>query len=84
MFPAWRLKLREVQVAVDNGRYEDAIAMLERQSLCDFLPAKQLAQDVAGKMVERAEKQFARGDSLAGWQDLQVAERLVDQGDAMR
>jgi len=83
MFPAWRLKLREVQVAVDNGRYEDAIAMLEREALREFLPAKRLAQEVAGKMVERAERRFARGDSLAGWQDLQVAERIGGQGDAI-
>jgi hypothetical protein len=83
MFPAWRLKLREVQVAVDSERYEDAIAMLERQSLREFLPAKQLAQDVAGKMVERAERRFARGDSQAGWQDLQIAERLGGQAEAI-
>lgn len=83
MFPAWRLKLREVQVAVDNGRYEEAIAMLERQSLREFLPAKKLTQDVAGKLVARAERRFAGGDSLAGWQDLQVAERLGGQGDAV-
>lgn len=83
MFPAWRLKLREVQVAVDNGRYEDAIAMLQRESLREFLPAKKLAQDVAGKIVERAGQRFARGDSLSGWQDLQVAERLGGQDDAI-
>lgn len=83
MFPAWRLKLREVQVAVDNERYEDAIAMLERESLREFLPAKQLAQEVAGKMVERAGQRFARGDSAAGWQDLQIAERLGGQAEAV-
>ena len=31
MFPAWRLKLREVQVAVDSCRYEDAIARISRE-----------------------------------------------------
>ena len=79
MFPAWRLKLREVQVAVDSRRYEEAIALLERESLREFLPAKKLAQEVAGKMVARAGERFARGDSAAGWQDLAVAERLGGQ-----
>jgi hypothetical protein len=83
MFPAWRLKLREVQVAVDSQRYEEAIALLERESLREFLPAKELAQEVAGKMVERAGQRFARGDSAAGWQDLQLAERLGGQADAI-
>jgi hypothetical protein len=83
MFPAWRLKLREVQVAVDSQRYEEAIALLERGSLAEYLPAKKLAQDVAGRMVKRARERFARGDSSAGWQDLQVAERLGGQGAAV-
>jgi hypothetical protein len=83
MFPTWRLKLREVRVAVDSRRYEEAIALLERESLREFLPAKQLAQDVAGKMVARAGERFARGDSAAGWQDLAVAERLGGQAEAI-
>ena len=83
MFPAWRLKLREVQVAVDSQRYEEAIALLSEESLREFLPAKKLAQEVAGKMVARAGERFARGDSAAGWQDLAVAERLGGQGEAI-
>src|SRR3989337_540478 len=83
MFPAWRLKLREVQVAVDSERYEEAIALLERESLREFLPAKKLAQEVAGKIVERASQRVARGDSAAGWQDLAVAERLGGQAEAI-
>jgi FHA domain len=83
MFPTWRLKLREVQVAVDSGRYEEAIALLDEESLREFRPAKELAQQVAGKMVERAGDRFARGDSAASWQDLQVAERLGGQSDAV-
>ena len=57
--------------------------MLDKESLREFRPAKQLAQQVAGKMVERASDRFARGDSAAGWQDLQVAERLGGQSDAV-
>jgi hypothetical protein len=83
MFPAWRLKLREVQVAADSGRYEEAIALLERQSLREFLPAKQLAQDVAGKLVARASERLASGESAAGWHDLAIAERLGGQSQAI-
>lgn len=83
MFPTWRLKLREVRVAAGDGRLEDAAAMLEQESLREFLPARQLAQEVAGKMVARAGERFARGDSAAGWQDLAVADRLGGQGEAI-
>lgn len=83
MFPAWRLKLREVQVAVDSQRYEEAISLLSEESLREYLPAKKLAQEVAGKMVARAGDRFARGDSAAGWEDLAVAERLGGQGEAI-
>src|SRR3989304_505781 len=83
MFPTWRLKLREVRVAADSGRYEDAIALLERESLCEFLPAKRLAQEVAGKMVARARERFDGGDSAAAWQDLVTADRLGGQDQAI-
>ena len=57
--------------------------MLADDNLREFLPAKQLAQQVAGKMLERAGNRFALGDSVAGWQDLNVADRLGGQGDAI-
>jgi hypothetical protein len=47
MFQAWRFQLREARVAWQNGRYDEAGAILSTQPLRDFLPAKQLAQDVA-------------------------------------
>ena len=64
MFPAWRLQLREARVAWQSGRYDEASALLTADSLREFLPAKQLAKDVAGKFVERAGDRFARGDSV--------------------
>jgi hypothetical protein len=83
MFPIWRLRLREARVAAESGRYDDASRVLSDESLRDFLPAKQLARDVAGKMVERARDRFALGDTSAGWQDLQVADRLGGQVEAV-
>jgi hypothetical protein len=83
MFPAWRLQLREARVAWQNGRYDEAGALLTAESLRDFLPAKRLARDVAGKIVERANARFARGESSAGWHDLQQADRLGGQAEAI-
>ncbi len=82
MFPTWRLKLREARVAWHSGRYDEAGQVLADDSLREFLPAKRLARDVAGKMVERAAEWFAAGDSAAGWRDLATADRLGGQAEA--
>ena len=83
MFPTWRLRLREARVAAQSGRYDDATRVLSDESLREFLPAKRLARDVAEKMVERARNRFDLGDTSAGWQDLQAADRLGGQVDAV-
>jgi hypothetical protein len=83
MFPTWRLRLREARVACESGRYDEAAALVAADSLREYLPAKRLAQDVAGKMVERARDRLAHGDSVAGWQDLAKADRLGGQADAI-
>lgn len=83
MFSPWRLRLREARVAWQSGRYDDACRMLADESLREFLPAKHLARDVAGKMVERARNRFALGDTAAGWNDLQAADRLGGQVEAV-
>jgi hypothetical protein len=76
MFPAWRLQLREARVAWQSGRVDEAGVLLSAEPLCGFLPAKELARDVAATIVERARDRFARGDSSAGWRDLATADRL--------
>jgi hypothetical protein len=83
MFQAWRMQLKEARVACQNGRYDEAGAILTMDTLRDFLPAKQLARDVAGKIVERAGSRFLSGDSSAGWRDLQQADRLGGQLEAI-
>jgi len=84
MFPTWRLRLWEARVAHQDGRYDDAAKLVLAESLRDYLPVKRLAQQLAAKMVERAGQRFADGDSLAGWQDLTMADRLGGQADALR
>ena len=76
MFPAWRLQLRSARRAVADGRWDEAAEMLASESLREFLPAKQLSQDLAGQLVERARSRMANGQSQAGWQDLNQAARL--------
>ncbi len=83
LFPAWRLRLREARVACRSGRFDEAGVLLTSESLRDFLPAKELAREVAGKMVERANHRFVRGESAAGWHDLQQADRLGGQTEAI-
>src|SRR5262245_9396617 len=83
MFPTWRMKLRDARTACQLGRYEEAGVMLADEKLREFLPAKQLAQQVADKMLERAGNRFALGDSTAGWRDLNTADRLGGSGDTV-
>ena len=66
-----------------NGRYDEASTLLMADSLREFLPAKQLAKEVAIKFVERAGDRLADGDSAAGWRDLATADKLGGEADAI-
>jgi FHA domain-containing protein len=79
MFQTWRVRLKEARVACQNGRYDEASRFLADEKLRDFLPAKQLAAEVAGKILQRAGDRFAAGDSVAAWHDLSAANRLGGQ-----
>jgi tetratricopeptide (TPR) repeat protein len=76
MFPAWRMKIRAAQVALQEGRCDEASALLSRESVRGFLPAKRLSFEVASRLVDRAGRKLAAGDSAAGWHDIQQALRL--------
>ena len=76
MFPEWRLKIRQAQQALNQGRWDDASALLQRESVREFLPARRLSVQVANHLVDRAQKRLQSGDSVRGWQDLQQAARL--------
>ena len=76
MFAGWRLKLREAKLAVAQGRWDDAAALLASPELKDFQPAKVASHDLATKLVARAGTRIAGGQSMAGWSDLQQAARL--------
>lgn len=76
MFPMWRLQLRDARRAVADGRWDEAAELLSRETLREFLPVKQLSQELAGRLVERARTRLADGQSQAGWRDLNQAARL--------
>ena len=43
MFPPWRFKLREAQVALEQGRLDEAAQIAGQPQLRQFLPVQQLA-----------------------------------------
>jgi tetratricopeptide (TPR) repeat protein len=61
---------------VADGRWDEAAELLADEQLREFLPAKQLSQDLAVRLVERARLRLAGGQSQAGWRDLNQAARL--------
>lgn len=79
MFPKWRLKIRDARRAYDEGRWDEASALLRRESVREFLPAKQLSQEVASQLVDRAGERLEIGESAAGWDDLRQASHLGGQ-----
>lgn len=76
MFPSWRLKIWDARRAFKAGRWDEASALLRRESVRDFLPAKKLSAEVASQLTERAQQRIVAGESSAGWQDLKLAAQL--------
>ncbi len=76
MFPPWRFKLREAQVALDQGRLEEAARLVDDPALAQFLPVQQLRVQIATQVARRALERAAAGDIPAGWQDLESAREL--------
>ena len=76
MFPPWRFKLREAQVALDQGRLEEAARLVADPALKQFLPVQQLQVQIATQMARRALERAAAGDIPAGWQDLESAREI--------
>lgn len=79
MFPAWRLQLRQARAAMADGRWSEAAELLQDAPLREFLPAKLLSKELAGRLLDRAEQRLRDGQSAAGWQDVDEARRLGSQ-----
>lgn len=73
MLGGWRAKLREAEQAFRRGELDEASRMLTEAQLREFLPAQRLLAKVAGQMAARGEARMIRGESMAGWRDLESA-----------
>ena len=75
MFPTWRIRLREARMAWRSGRYDEASALLMADSLREFLPAKQLAKDVATKVCRTGRR--SPGTRRFGWPAGETSRRPI-------
>lgn len=76
MFQPWRFKLKEAEVALEQGRLEDSARLLKEGDLPTYLPAQQLLAQVAVKMGSRAALRAREGEFEAAWRDLDAARNL--------
>lgn len=73
MFQAWRFKLREAQVALDQGRLEEASTILTSDDLPTYLPAQQMLALVNNRLAKRGVERAKAGDFAAAWRELELA-----------
>ena len=83
MFQGWRIRLREAEDALGQGRLEEAGRILAADQLRQFLPAQRLSAKVAARMAERARQRVLCGETSAGWRDLEAACRLAGETDEL-
>jgi hypothetical protein len=76
MFQPWRFKLKEAEVALEQGRLEDSARLLKEGDLPTYLPAQQLLAQVAVKMGARAALRGKNGELEGAWRDLDAARNL--------
>jgi hypothetical protein len=76
MFQAWRIKLREVDEALKSGRLDDASRLLLQGDLRTFYPAQQMQTKLAAQLLDRGRTRTHKGETAAGWHDLEQAEKL--------
>ncbi|MBX3413140.1 MAG: FHA domain-containing protein [Pirellulales bacterium] len=76
MFQAWRIQLREAELAFAAGRLEEAHSILGREGLDEFHQAQKLRHRIAERMVDRGADLAAKGETQAGWRDLERGAQL--------
>jgi tetratricopeptide (TPR) repeat protein len=79
MFPPWRFKLREAQVALEQGKLEEAARLADQPQLKQYLPVQQLLGQIGEQFARRALERAATGDFAAGWRDLDEARVLAGE-----
>jgi hypothetical protein len=76
MFQPWRIKLREVEAALNGGRLDDAGRLLLQGDLREYYPAQKLVTKLADQLIDRGQTRVEKGETSAGWHDLEQAEKL--------
>lgn len=76
MFQPWRVKVRQAEEALRDGQLDEAGRLLCQGDVGEFLPAKRLKGKVARQMIKRGHNNVARGETSAGWRDLETATYL--------
>lgn len=76
MFQPWRVNLRQVQTALEQGRLDDAGEALCQGNLREFWPAQRLAARLADALIVRGNRRAESGETAAGWHDLDAALRV--------
>jgi hypothetical protein len=79
MFPPWRFKLKEAQVALEQGRLDEAARLADHPQLKQYLPVQQLLGEIGEQFARRALERAATGDFAAGWRDLDEARVLAGE-----
>jgi hypothetical protein len=79
MFPPWRFKVREAQVALEQGRLDEAAQIAGQPQLKEFLPVQQVLVQIGEQYARRALERASAGDFAGGWRDLDEARRLAGE-----
>ena len=79
MLTPWRFKLREAQVAVEQGRLDEAAALLTAGDLRQYLPVQNALAEIAKQTSRRGFERAAAGDLATGWRDLDRARDLAGE-----
>ncbi len=76
MFQPWRVQIREAELALGEGRLDEAHRLLTSGTLAQFLPAQQLFPRLAEALIDRAWQRIKEPDTQSPWRDLERAEGL--------
>lgn len=76
MFPPWRFKLKKAQLALDEGRLEEAAEIVAQPDLRQYLPVQQFTGQIAQQMARRGFERASTGDLVAAWRDLDASREL--------
>ncbi|MFV1966917.1 MAG: FHA domain-containing protein [Pirellulaceae bacterium] len=73
MYPNWRLKLREADQALKEGRLDEAGRLLSEGDLVEFLPGRRLAARLVQALILRARQSVEMGELDTGWSEWNAA-----------